>query len=237
MGRRRIPTLLVLIAIVFMIASCKTVATTSEYTEEDYEYVYNLVLDRSRSDAELNLFINLNEGKEDMIPADYSFLKEYRYRVPGLDRILTNWSKTTRGLLVPNFDVFQKFVTELFSSTQKPDCKVVIEAGGDSISQYLREQCSAEMVADISAFITDLDVSAWREAAVQYSAWVNTREHLYEEDNPEIKAIPSDDEIREMLSQHLVDLFFTFLSKYETLFRTTPDPEMDSLAASILGLQ
>jgi hypothetical protein len=237
MGRRRIPTLLVLIAIVFMIASCKTVAKTSEYTEENYEYVYNLVLDRSRSDAVLNLFINLNEGKEDMIPADYSFLKEYRYRVPGLDRILTNWSKTTRELLVPNFDVFQKFVTELFSSTQKPDCKVVIETGGDSISQYLREQCSAEMVADISAFITDLDVSAWRETAVQYSAWVNTREHLYEEDNPEIKAIPSDDEIREMLSQHLVDLFFTFLSKYETLFRTTPDPEMDGLAASILGLQ
>lgn len=229
--------MLVLMAIVFMLASCKTVATTSEYTEENYEYVYNLVLDRSRSDAVLNLFINLNEGKEDMIPADYSFLKEYRYKVPGLDRILTNWAQTTIGFLVPNFDVFQQFVMELFSSVEKPDCKAIIEAGGDSISQYLKEQCSAEMVADINAFLSNIDVSEWKETVVQYSAWVNTRELLYNEDNPSISSVPADEEIREMLSQHLVDLFFSFLSKYETLFRTTPDPEMDSLAASILGLQ
>ncbi len=237
MGRRRIQTLLVLIAIVFMLASCKTVATTSEYTEEDYEFVYNLVLNESRSDAVQNLFISLNEGKEDMIPSEYSFLKEYRSKVPGLDRILTNWSKTTRDFLVPSFDTFRQFVIEIFSSAEKPDCKTIIEAGDDSISQYFKEQCSAVMTADIKAFISDIDVSEWRETVVQYSAWVNTRELLYDEDNPEIGAIPTDEETREMLSQHLVDLFFTFLSKYETLFRTTPDPDMDSLAASILGLQ
>ncbi len=237
MERRRFQTLLVLIAIVFMLASCKTVTTETEYSQEDYELVYSLVLAQSRSDAVQNLFISLNEGQEDMIPSDYSFLRLYRSRVPGLDRILTNWATTTSGFLVPSFDVFQRFVAELFDSAAMPDCKEILNQGDDSISLYIKEQCQAEMVADIDAFIADIDVSAWRETVVQYSAWVNTRALLYDEENPAIGDIPTDEEIRRMLSQHLVDLFFSFLSKYETLFRTTPDPEMDSLAAEILGLQ
>ncbi|MBR2281587.1 MAG: hypothetical protein IJ863_03085 [Spirochaetales bacterium] len=234
---RRIPTLLVLIIIAFTLVSCKTVATSADYDEETYESVYNLILDKSRSDAVLNLFISLNEGEEDMIPNEYSFLRDYRYRVPGLDRILTNWSRTTRGFLVPSFDTFQRFVSELFASVEKPDYRAIVESGGSPISLYLQQECSDAMTADIEGFISDIDVSAWNEAVVQYSAWANTRRLLYEEDNPEIVRGSTDDETRHMLAKHLVDLFFSVLQRYEFLFRTTPDPEMDSVAAAILGLQ
>lgn len=229
--------MLALIAITLLLASCRTIATTSELTDADYERVYGIVLQEAGNNAILDIFRSLNDGKESLIHPDYSFLDTYRSRIPGLDRILRNWTSTATGFLIPSFDRFQQLVKELFASVETPDCVKLLSDDDTSVSRYVRESCSDIMVETVGAFISDLDVSAWREALVQYSAWARARALLYDEDNPLLVAIPSDSETRQMIAPFLVDLFFSYMEKSESLFRTTPDPDMDSVAASILGLQ
>jgi len=230
-------TVLLLASLMLLLPSCRSTVTEVEFTDEEYDQVLNLVLDKARSDSIIDIFKSLNEGSEDMIPSEFEFFEEYRYQVPGLDGILKNWAQTTMNHLVPSFDIFQQFVTELFSSVQAPNSRELLESGETSISDYYEAQCSDALYQNIYEFNAGLQVTELREAIVQYAAWSSTRALLYNTENPSVSTSHTDDELRALVSEYLVDLFFSYLSRHESMFRTTPDPEMDSLAAAILGLQ
>ena len=229
--------LIAALALTLLLVSCRTTTTTTDYTDEQYDSVLSLVLERSQSDAIVNLFIRLNEYGDNMVPKDYSFLDEYRDRVPGMDSILGSWAHTITDFLIPNFDTFKTFVPELFATVKKPDSKALLQSSDDSISAYYRTACFDDMVTDLEVFLDGLDVSVWHDAAVQYMAWVSTRAMLYDEENPTMGQDFTEQELYHLVAEHLTDLFFTYLARYETLFRTTPDPGMDSLASAILGLE
>ena len=84
--------------------------------------------------------------------------------------------------------------------------------------------------------LTEPDPTYWNEAVQQYNAWVITGSLLSGSSAQTISA-PSDTEgVADMLADHLADLYFRSLASAETLIRTTPDPQMDNLAAQVLGL-
>ncbi len=236
MGKGRLLAVLTIVLFSLVLASCKTISISSDYTDDDYDYVVSVVRGRAEDDAIVNLFINLNEYSETMIPSEYSFLEYYRDKVPGLDKILSDWARTTTDYLIPNFDVFHSFITELFSKVEGIDGRKLIQEGDASISTFYSEQCFDTMVSDAEEFLKGMDVSFWNKAVIQYDAWVNTRTMLYNEDIATFDHIFTDDEVIAMFSRHLVDLFFTYFSQCEILFRTTPDPNMETIVTDILGL-
>ncbi len=237
MRKVRFLTLLTLISIALMLVSCKTAETELSYSDEEYDHVFGIVLEEAKSSSIMAIFKSLNEGTENMIPSEYSFFEQYRDQVPGLDRLLDNWAQTTMNYLVPSFDTFQKFISELFSSTASPNSRELLSAEDDSISKYYKAQCYGAIKENIDSFLSGLDITELREAIIQYNAWSSTRALLYDNENPYARMDYSDAELRSVVSEYLVDLFFSYFARYETLFRTTPDPEMESLAAAILGLQ
>ncbi len=236
MGKGRLLAVLTLVLLSLVLASCKTISISSDYTDDDYTSVALLVRDRAENDAIVNFFISLNEYAETMIPTDYAFLGSYRDEVPGLDKILTDWATSTADYLIPNFDVFQAFIADLFSKVGEVDGRKLLQDEEGSISAFYKGKCTDTMVTDAEEFLKGIDVSSWSKAVIQYDAWVNTRALLYDEELPSFGRTFTDDEIISMLARHLVNRFFDYFTLYEILFRTTPDPNMEIIVTDILGL-
>ena len=113
----------------------------------------------------------------------------------------------------------------------------MVEQSSFSISQFLMESEGPGMATVVRDHLPDLDVKVWRQIAVQYNSWAATRERLYGETGERIDANMSSEDIITLLSQRLVEIYIRYLSSAEIMIRTTPNADMDPVAARVLNLE
>ncbi len=229
------PVVLALLIAVLLV-SCKTVDSQADLTDEQYDYALHLVLDQAQEQAISDLFKQLNEFKEPMIPQDYSRIGELRGRAPGLEHLVQQWTEVSSLAVMQLFGSISDYVETLKSKISFRDPRTMAESGNESISLYYRSLFQDEMVAVIYESIHDWDYSVWTQSVIQYNAWAATRNLLYDEDNDTLDATTDIDKLARLFSEHLTERFFEHLGTAEALIRTTPDPAMDPVLAVVLGL-
>ena len=182
------------------------------------------------------MFRDMNELKENMIPEQYSAMDEFRSEIPGMDMLLTDWASYTTVFIIPMFDDFTSYTLQIAKSQKFTDPRALLDSGTSSVSLYMRRLHLNEITQTIRQSITDLDLSYWRMAVIQYNAWVNTRALLSGQEAKPLPSELSDASLLDLFASHLADLYFKHLSSAEVMIRTTPDPDMDQTAARVLGL-
>ena len=239
MGLKRLrffSLILLLLFVFFIMVSCSSTSKTGEFTDDEYAFTARLVLEKARDQAFLNLFRSLNGFKESMIPSSCSFIKEQSAQIPGMDRLIRQWSRSATSFILPLYERFTTYTAGLLSVLEIDSPRTLVKSGDTAISDYCRTNLREEMADAIAGNLYGLDFSLWNKISSQYEAWYASRKLVYSEDIPYLKPVFTEKETAELLSLHLADLFFSYLGKAEALIHTTPDPDMDETAAKILGL-
>ena len=238
MKRKRFPLICTLLAVccfsMLLLAGCATAVSEAELTEDAYFLAVETVALQARDSAVTNLFLHLNEGSETMVPPEYPFLTEKRKDIPGLDELLSGWSRTVSEFAVTRYTEFSQYVESVIVSPLITNPRYLVDNGVDSVSSFFRAQLEEQMQQIVYDGIADLDTSAWESILVQYEAWTATRKLLLQEENPAIDE--NDNDGRKIAAKALIQAFFKYMEDSEVLFRTTPNPDLDSRTARILGL-
>ena len=230
-----------LLALAIFMLSLTSCASSSKsertYSEEDCTYTLRLVLGQATDRAIPDMFLAMNEYRDSMVMDEYAFLNDLRQTVPGMDRLLREWELDVTTSVIPSFDIFSLYLENMADEIQFENPVSLVRDGAASISSYILDTQSEQMVMVVKDHLTDLDVSAWRKVAIQYNSWANTREKLYNETAPRIDADMSSSDIITLLSRRLVEIYISYLSSAEIMIRTTPNADMDPVAARVLGLE
>lgn len=234
--RLRSAALFAVIFILIILVSCRSTETAPVFSDEEIEQTLNYVLIQSNDEAVSYMFRDLNELKENMIPEQYSAMDEFRSEIPGMDMLLTDWASYTTVFIIPMFDDFTSYTLQIAKSQKFTDPRALLDSGTSSVSLYMRRLHLNEITQTIRQSITDLDLSYWKMAVIQYNAWVNTRALLSGQEAKPLPSELSDASLLDIFASHLADLYFKHLSSAEVMIRTTPDPDMDQTAARVLGL-
>ena len=234
--RLRSAALFAVIFILIILVSCRSTETAPVFSDEEIEQTLNYVLIQSNDEAVSYMFRDLNELKENMIPEQYSAMDEFRNEIPGMDMLLTDWASYTTVFIIPMFDDFTSYTLQIAKSQKFTDPRALLDSGTSSVSLYMRRLHLNEITQTIRQSITDLDLSYWKMAVIQYNAWVNTRALLSGQEAKPLPSELSDASLLDIFASHLADLYFKHLSSAEVMIRTTPDPDMDQTAARVLGL-
>ena len=234
--RLRSAALFAVIFILIILVSCRSTETAPVFSDEEIEQTLNYVLIHSNDEAVSYMFRDMNELKENMIPEQYSAMDEFRNEIPGMDMLLTDWASYTTVFIIPMFDDFTSYTLQIAKSQKFTDPRALLDSGTSSVSLYMRRLHLNEITQTIRQSITDLDLSYWRMAVIQYNAWVNTRALLSGQEAKPLPSELSDASLLDIFALHLADLYFKHLSSAEVMIRTTPDPDMDQTAARVLGL-
>ena len=221
-----------------LLASCKTTAKTDRVLSEDEcSYTLKLVLQEATDRAIPDMFLSMNELKDSMVMSDYGFLNDLRLTIPGMDRLLYRWDANVTASVLPSFDLFSSYLETMAEDIVFTEPVSMVVSGLTSISDFLLETEGKRMADVIGDQLTGLDVQPWRQVAIQYNSWASTREKLYGEKAPRIDDKMADQAIIEKLSSRLVEIYIDHLKSAEVLIRTTPNANMDPVAARVLGLE
>ncbi len=222
----------ILVTALVLLVSCST-TSGAEFTDEQYKTVAQSVLSETLSQTTTNLFLQINDYSLKMVHNDYRALLEYRDTIPGLDRILRQWDQYVSESLIQFFDTFKDYVQTLADGVQITDARALLTGQSNSITIYVKSLVYNQFYSSIRPSLEGMDTSLWDAALMQYRAWQSTQSKLGNDDYP---TLPSDRDALDVLADHLTMVFFQSMSTAETLVRTTPDPNMDTTMAQILGI-
>ena len=236
MRKALLPALVALAISMLVLTSCASSNKERTLSEDECRYTLDLVFRQANDSAVPEMFIAMNELDDSMVMSEYSFLNDLRHTIPGMDRLLMLWELAVSSSVIPSFDLFSSYLTTMADEVVYPYPVQMIESGTDSISLFILADKGDSMALVIRDHLLNLDVSPWREVAVQYNSWASTREKLYGEQAPRIDADMDSKEIIALLSHRLVEIYISYLRKEEMMIRTTPNADMDPVAARVLGL-
>ena len=112
----------------------------------------------------------------------------------------------------------------------------LINAGAGSISDDIRKTRGEEMAVLAKQRLEGLDTGTWAKIVIQYNSWTRSMDNLYGQKYPAIDPDMPYETLILLLGHHLADVYLNTLTFYEVLIRTTPNPDMDPVAARVLGL-
>ena len=236
MRKALLPALVALAISMLVLTSCASSNKERTLSEDECRYTLDLVFRQANDSAVPEMFIAMNELDDSMVMSEYSFLNDLRHTIPGMDRLLMLWELAVSSSVIPSFDLFSSYLTTMADEVVYPNPVQMIESGTDSISLFILADKGDSMALVIRDHLLNLDVSPWREVAVQYNSWASTREKLYGEQAPRIDADMDSKEIIALLSHRLVEIYISYLRKEEMMIRTTPNADMDPVASRVLGL-
>ena len=237
--RQRVPAVRAALAILAIMVSFTLVCCTTtslSFTDDEVAFTMDYVIHRIEERTVSELFMRLNEFREPMVPTEYIVMNQLRHDIPGMDRILTDWAHQTTTYILGFYESFRQYSADIAANQVFADPGALLSSGSSSISLYMRRLHFDAMKQVIKQSITEIDPTYWQQAVIQYNAWVNTTNLLTGQN---LKTFSTDfdaETVMDMVAAHLADLYFKVFSTEEVLIRTTPDPDLDSTAARVLGL-
>ena len=225
---------LCLLALTAALTGCATGTGEIEPGPGDWAAAFATVTDEARAKAVTDLFMRLNAGSEAMVSDDCGFLLQKRNDIPGMDKLLSDWSTAVREFAIGHYQEFSQYIETMIAASGDEPSGQILEEGVSSVSEHFDKTVGETMVQDIFARTAELDTTAWGQVLVQYDAWCATRKLAAGEENPAIS--PEAEDGRKVAATAMVEAFFQYMEDAEILFRTTPNPELDDRIAYILGL-
>ena len=237
--KQRVPAARAALAILAILVSLTMVCCTTtglSFTDDEAAFTLDYVMHKIEEQTVSELFMRLNEFKEPMVPSEYIVMDQLRDVIPGMDRILTDWAHQTTTYILGLYESFRQYSADITEEQVFADPRALLSSGSSSISLYMRRLHFDEMKQVIEQNITEIDPTYWKQAVIQYNAWVNTTNLLTGQNLKTFSTDFGTEAVMDMIAAHLADLYFKVYSTEEVLIRTTPDPDLDSTVARVLGL-
>lgn len=223
--------LFLLIPIVILsLVSCKS--TGSTLSEEQCQYAMRLALSKAQERTLSELFKTIS-SEQNGVPLQFSFIPENKDQIPGMDYLLQNWSAYFRDYSLNCLDDFSSLTNALVNNIYFSDALSLVSQDPQSGSNLFMTKYQTEVLTFFQDFMKNIDTSSWDKVTSHYNAWISTRALLGDYDAPSLPAT----DIRQALALMFSEMYFNTLSHQEELFRTTPDPYSDDIAAQVFGLR
>lgn len=229
--------LAIFIAVLLILAlatltSCRSISSSDELSAVDCDYTLHLVKDQTQDQAISELFKTLNSYGTTFIPSQYAFLETFKDQIPGMGRLINQWAGYISDYLIVNYDSFTSLTNEMLSTMEFKEPQAMIVSSDSSITDLYRQVFFSAIEKAVKDKLSTISISYWQSIVTQYNAWVATQALLGTSGLVPIK----ENDIVSKVATLATELYFSYFSQQETLIRTTPNPDMDSTAASVLGL-
>lgn len=214
----------------FSLSSCKS-TSSFESTAQEYDYALHYALENANESAISTLYFRITET-DSFLPSSLSFIKEKASNIPGMDKLLSEWTAYMTSYTLQWFESLRTYLNNLASSMTFENPVETVKLGDDSVSKAFEAAFKQTVKLCLEQNLENIGLSKWEEIAAQYKAWVETSKVLFDEDNPALEDV----DIRSELADYTCNLYFSSLQEAEILLRTTPDPNADETVAKVFGL-
>lgn len=220
--------LAILTALLF--ASCTT--TQDPYSsQEECDYALHYMLEKANENTISKLFFRITAAQT-FLPDDLGFIAQSADSIPGLPKLLDEWTEYIGEYTMDWFEGFTVYVTSLAKDIHFDDPQSMVLESDYSAAQTMESVYKESVLSYVKTTLAGADLTKWNEVAVQYNAWTKTRKALYGEENPAL----GDVDLVDDMASYICRLYFDDLKSAETLLRTTPDPQADPIVAKVFGL-
>lgn len=222
--------LTVAMLIVSLAVSCTT-TTTFNGSQEECDYALHYVLDKANEETMSKLFFRITETQT-FLSDDLSFILQHADEIPGMHKLLDEWTQSMSHYTLNWFEGFTTYVTALAKDIQFDDPQEMVRESDFSAATTMESVYGETILSYVKTTLEGADLTKWDEVAAQYNAWTRTHKALYGEENPTLEDVDLVDD----MAAYIVRLYFEDLKASETLLRTTPDPNADPTVAKVFGL-
>ena len=230
MKKARKKVFILLIILLFFFSSCST-TKKFETTKEECDYALHYVLEKANESTLSTFFFRISET-ELFLPENLNFIAQNAEEIPGMQKMLEEWTKEMQAYTLDWFEGFASLTETLVSETIFENPEKLVVANDTSASMTMEEISREEILSYIQTQLNSADKTKWDEIATQYNAWVQIRNVLFEIDERQLENI----DIASNLAESICNLYFEDLKLKESLLRTTPDPNADSIVSKVFGL-
>ncbi len=223
--------LAILLLCSFMLTSCST-ARKFDSSKEECDYALHYVLEKANESTMSSFFFRITETNV-FLPNDLSFIVENANQIPGMKRLLDNWTLSMRTYTMDWFEGFKTLTSTLANQITFEDPEATVKESDFSATETMEKIYKERILSYIRTVLTSADLSTWEDVATQYDAWAKVRKTLFDED---VKPLENTNIVNDMAS-YICELYFEDLKTAETLERTTPNPNADPTVAKVFGLE
>lgn len=228
-----VATIIAVIALALLTATLATSCTTTTFngSQEECDYALHYVLDKANESTLSKLFFRITETQT-FISDDLSFILQHADEIPGIRKLLDEWTQSMSRYTLDWFEGFTTYTTSLAKGLQFDDPQKMVLESDFSAALTMESVYGESILSYVKTTLKGADLTKWDEVAAQYNAWTKTRMAMYGEENPSL----GDVDIVDDMAAYISRLYFEDLKASETLLRTTPDPNADPTVAKVFGL-
>lgn len=230
MKKRCIFKILISLLVISILVSCSSTATFEDETEE-YDYALHYALSSSNENAISNLYFKITDTTS-FLPLSLNFIADKASQIPGMPKLLSEWTSYMSSYTLQWFEELKTYLNSLVNEMSFENPIETVNKSDCSASEDFEETYKAEIKAYIKQNLEKAKLSKWDEIETQYKAWVETRMVLFDENNTPLEDV----DLLEDLADYTCNLYFSSLKEFETLLRTTPDPNADETVSKVFGL-
>lgn len=228
-----VATIIAVIALALLTATLATSCATTTFngSQEECDYALHYVLDKANENTLSKLFFRITETQT-FISDDLSFILQHADEIPGIRKLLYEWTQSMSRYTLDWFEGFTTYTTSLAKGLQFDDPQKMVLESDFSAALTMESVYGESILSYVKTTLKGADLTKWDEVAAQYNAWTKTRMAMYGEENPSLGEVDIVDDMAAYISM----LYFEDLKASETLLRTTPDPNADPTVAKVFGL-
>ena len=228
-----VATIIAVIALALLTATLATSCATTTFnsSQEECDYALHYVLDKANESTLSKLFFRITETQT-FISDDLSFILQHADEIPGIRKLLDEWTQSMSRYTLDWFEGFTTYTTSLAKGLQFDDPQKMVLESDFSAALTMESVYGESILSYVKTTLKGADLTKWDEVAAQYNAWTKTRMAMYGEENPSLGEVDIVDDMAAYISM----LYFEDLKASETLLRTTPDPNTDPTVAKVFGL-
>lgn len=230
MSKRPFLLVLILILASFLFVSCKT-TSNFDSTAEEYDYALHYALETANESAITTLYFKITQT-DAFLPESLSFIKENASKIPGMNKLLLEWTNYMSSYAMEWFEYLRTYLNELVSSMTFENPVETVKLSDDSASRAFEETFGSTIESYLEQNLENIGLEKWEDLVVQYRAWVETNKILFDEEDTALEDV----DIRVQLASYMCSLYFSSLQAAEVLLRTTPDPNADKTVSKVFGL-
>ena len=200
-----------------------------DLTETDAAYALEYALTTALIDSgqELIQYIRTHS----LIPQSYAVLEDNRNTIPGLNSLLESWDEEFSTYLVQSFEVILETLSTVGSDVRFNDPFAFVQESDTSASDYFLKLHGTSILTYIYSVTAQADYSTLEKARNQYNIYIRTSNFVYGKSDDELAENMNADEFGALF----YNTFTQMLRNNEKLFRTTPDPYLDSRVKAVFG--
>ncbi len=222
-----VPSVLLITILLFSCASISNNGRNS-FSEDEAVFALKTALNVASIQASDKLRIQLDTM--DFIPEKYSEIKNSIDIVPGMSTLTAEFNSSIAEYLKDNLPELTDYIKNIVEMTQFSGPLQMVVVSDESASKELLKTSGKDIKDKLNAIIGKADFSDFGDCIGLYNTYITTQKEKDTAQKLQVTDISSD------ITEMVFNRFSMLLRSSEELYRTTPNPYADDIAAIVFGI-